>query len=502
MRVIVRPVPVWLSGVTGFAGSVAVLAGVSMAGSPFSVHAPGAWFFGAGAGRPPEPSGFPAVMLVYAGIVVLLAAWFELVRTVRRQPGVPVARLAAILAAWAAPVLIMPPAFSRDIYSYVAQGELVDRGLSPYLRTPSALGPGRFLDLVDPLWRHAPAAYGPAWERLGGAIVALAGHQTATAALGFRLAALAGLALIAWAVPSLARSAGRPGNAAFALAALNPAVLLTLVGAAHNDALMLGLLVAGCALARRGHVLPGLLLCALAAQVKIPALIGAVFIGWWWSDAGATWRQRVPRVAAALGIVAALMVLIGLAANLGWDWLTGLANPGTVVSWLDPVTAAGLAAAHAAAAAGLGQHAAVLVAICRAAGLALAGVLTLRLLVRSGRGGPAAEVAALGWSLLLVALLGPVVWPWYETWGFVVLAAVAEGWALRLILGLSAVACFADLPSARSLAAPSPWITLIGWIVLAAAVAGYVLLRLLPSARLAAVPGRRVAPGPAGGSGC
>ncbi|MHB1433552.1 MAG: polyprenol phosphomannose-dependent alpha 1,6 mannosyltransferase MptB [Streptosporangiaceae bacterium] len=496
----VRPVPVWLCGVTGFAGSVSILAGVALAGSPFSVHAPGAWFLGAG--RPSGSSGFPAVMLVYAGIVVLLAAWFELVRAVRRQPWVPVSRLAVILAAWVVPVLVMPPAFSRDIYSYVAQGELVDRGLSPYLRTPSALGAGRFLDLVDPLWRHAPAAYGPAWERLAGAIVALSGHQTAAAAFGFRLAALAGLALIAWAVPSLARSAGRPGNAAFALAALNPAVLLTLVGAAHNDALMLGLLVAGCALARRGHVLPGLVLCALAAQVKIPALIGAVFIGWWWSEDEAAWRQRIPRVAGAVAIVAALLTVIGLAAHLGWDWLTGLANPGTVVSWLDPATAVGLAAGHAAAAAGLGQHAAILVAICRAAGLALAAVLTLRLLLRSGRDGPAGEVAALGWSLLLVALLGPVVWPWYETWGFVVLAAVAEGWALRLILALSAAACFADVPAARSLAAPSQWITLIGWIVLAVAVAGYGLLRLLPSARLAAPPGRRVAAGPAGGPGC
>lgn len=139
MRATVRPVPVWVCGVTGFAGSVSILAGVALAGSPFSVHAPGAWFFGTGAGRPPGTSGFPAVMLVYAGIAVLLAAWFELVRTVRRQPRVPVSRLAAILAAWVLPVLVMPPAFSRDIYSYVAQGELVDRGLSPYLRTPSAL---------------------------------------------------------------------------------------------------------------------------------------------------------------------------------------------------------------------------------------------------------------------------------------------------------------------------------------------------------------------------
>ena len=73
---------------------------------------------------------------------------------------------------------------------------------------------------------------------------------------------------------------------------LNPLVLLVLLGGAHNDALMLGLLVAGCAAARRNHILIGLVLCALAAEVKVPALIGAVFIGWWWSEGSAAWRQR------------------------------------------------------------------------------------------------------------------------------------------------------------------------------------------------------------------
>src|ERR1035438_7760092 len=206
---------------------------------------------GRGGSRLSTSTRFLGVMLVYAGIVLMLGAWFELVRTVRRQPSIPMARLVAILVAWVAPVLVRPPVFSRDVYSYAAQGEMVQRGLNPYIRTPSALRGGRFLDLVDPLWRHAPAPYGPAWERLSGAIVALSHHDVWLAAAGFRLVALAGLGLIAWAVPSLARSIGRPRSVAFALAALNPVVLLVLVGGPHNAALMLGVLVAGCALGRR-----------------------------------------------------------------------------------------------------------------------------------------------------------------------------------------------------------------------------------------------------------
>jgi hypothetical protein len=416
-------------------------------------------------------------MLVYAGIVLMLGAWFELVRTVRRQPSIPMARLVAILVAWVAPVLVMPPVFSRDVYSYAAQGEMVQRGLNPYIRTPSALRGGRFLDLVDPLWRHAPAPYGPAWERLSGAIVALSHHDVWLAAAGFRLVALAGLGLIAWAVPSLARSIGRPRSVAFALAALNPVVLLVLVGGAHNDALMLGLLVAGCALGRRHHALAGLVLCALAAQVKLPALIGAVFIGWLWSDATGSWRQRAPRVVAAVAIVVALMGAISAVSNLGGHWLAGLANPGTVVSWLDPATALGLAMGHAAAL-GVGGHTAGLVEISRGLGLGLAALLSVGLLLRSNRRG---EVEALGWSLLLFVILGPVVWPWYETWGFVVLAVVAEGWTLRLVLALSAAACFADVPAARFLGASDPVLTVICWTVLVGAVATYVAVRLVPS---------------------
>ena len=62
------------------------------------------------------------------------------------------------------------------------------------------------------------------------------------------------------------------------MAVLNPLVLLVLLGGAHNDALMLGLLVLGCVLAVRRHPLTGLACCALAAEVKAPALLATLFI--------------------------------------------------------------------------------------------------------------------------------------------------------------------------------------------------------------------------------
>ena len=58
-----------------------------------------------------------------------------------------------------------------------------------------------------------------------------------------------------------------------------------LVAAGHNDVLMAGLLVAGVAVALEGRPLSGSAICALAATIKVPALVGAVFIAVAWARA-------------------------------------------------------------------------------------------------------------------------------------------------------------------------------------------------------------------------
>jgi hypothetical protein len=221
-----------------------------------------------------------------------------------------------------------------------------------------------------------------------------------------------------------------------------------------------------------------LLLCVLAAEVKVPALIGALFIGWWWSDGMASWRRRLLRIAGAILAALALMAVIGLVCGLGWRWLDGLSNPGVVVSWVDPVTAVGLLLSHVCGALGLGGHSAAYVASARAVGFALAAVISIGLVLRSPRVG---AMQALGWSLLVFVLLGPVVWPWYETWGFVFLAVIAEAWTLRLLLALSAVACFADLASLRFYETNGPALAIVGWTAWAGLIIAYGVARLVPS---------------------
>jgi alpha-1,6-mannosyltransferase len=289
---------------------------------------------------------------------------------------------------------------------------------------------------------------------------------------------------------------GRDPSAVFALAVLNPLVLLGLLGGAHNDALMLGLLVAGCTVARRHHVVGGLVLCGLAAEVKIPALIGTVFIGWWWAGAGAGAGRRVARVAVAVGFTVGLMAVVAALSSLGWRWVSGLSNPGVVVSWLDPATGVGLLLAHGASALGYGGHQKALVDGVRAAALILAAALSVRLLVRSERRG---EVQALGWSLLAFVILGPVVWPWYETWGLVFLAVVADGWVLLLVLVASVVACFADMPSPGLLTDANAVLVALCWAAVVAVTCVYASRRIPGvvrlGARLRARPTEPVTPG-------
>ena len=420
-----------------------VVLGAAQPGSPFTSKLPGSWIFGVprNASTPPRHE-LLGMTLVYVGIIVVLSAWFWIVAMSSTSGQRAVPRLYAVLALWVSPLLVAPPLFSRDVYTYGAEGQLVSRGINPYTHGLQSVRGSTFFALADPLWRHAHAPYGPVFLDIA-RVNAHVGGVFATVE-GYRLVALLGVVLVAGSIPALARSCGRDPAAALALAVLNPLVLLVLVGGIHNDALMLGLLVAGVALARGGHPVWGIVVCALGAQVKVPGFLGVIFIGWEWAGAQATARRRVQHVLGSVLVAAASMAVVSEASGLGWAWLWNLSDPGRVNSWLDPATAVGLALSHVLALLGVGAHTHTLVEAARAVALLVAAVIVCVLLTRTGRYG---MPRALGWSLLAVVFLGPIVWPWYETWGLVFLALAADAWSPRVVLVLSSVACFATVPA-------------------------------------------------------
>jgi hypothetical protein len=283
---------------------------------------------------------------------------------------------------------------------------------------------------------------------LAGWSASLSLHHALVTVLLLRLQSVVGVALIAYCVPKLAVSFGKEPGPAFVLAVLNPLTLLALVGGAHNDAIMVGLLLAGVTAARRQHPVWGVLLCALAASIKVPAAIGIVYVAWDWAGQGAPWRERARMLVRSGFITLAVMGVLSLVSGLGWGWIANLGTPGTVRSWMAPATGVGLLISGTAHVFGVAASLDGVLTLTRAIGLLAAAAIALWCLWQRGRIG---LLSALGITMLAFVLLGPVVQPWYLTWGIILLAPVATGRMLYFILGISTVVPFIGLTGGAEL---------------------------------------------------
>ena len=234
-----------------------------------------------------DPVGqFVSRSAVIIGGALLLQAWLVIGADVLHGHLRDLRRLWAILALWTAPLLLAPPLFSRDVYSYFFQGKLVLAGQDPYTQGVASI-PGWFQNGVDPMWQDTPTPYGPLWLALSRGVADIAGDNAYLAVLAFRLLAVCGVALLAWYVPRLAFHCGIDASKALWLAVMNPLVLMHFVAGVHNDALMIGLLVAGACYAIEGRGALGVALVMGAAMVKPIALLALPFVGIMW--AGTPW---------------------------------------------------------------------------------------------------------------------------------------------------------------------------------------------------------------------
>ena len=425
-----------------------------------------------------------SLAIAYTGMFMVVLAWLWLGAlaapsrshlTPRRL--ISRAQLDRTLVMWVVPLLVAPPMFSRDVYSYLAQSAMADRGLDPYL-----LGPADALGVDHPLvrgiptiWRNTPAPYGPLFLTLGRPIDWIAGDDVVVGALLHRTLALAGLGLIVWALPRLARRVGISPVFALWLGAANPLVLFHLVSGAHNEALMIGLMLAGLELALRRPVLGpallgGVVLIAAAASVKVPAALALGFVMVWLArHRGGRLRDLVITGTAVGTVAVATTVVIALGTGLGFGWIGALDTPNAVRSWMSAVTDLGLLAAWIGALLGLGDHTTSVLGLIRSAGLAASAGVCVLLLWRCWRG-RLDPLTGLGVGLGAVVLLGPVVHPWYLLWAAIPLAASATNPVFRI----SATAASTVL---ALLVAPTGADFLFrAWVVPTAIVAGAVLL--------------------------
>jgi alpha-1,6-mannosyltransferase len=195
-----------------------------------------------------------SLTMTTTGAVMMALAWLMLGRFALGSRRMTRSQLDRTLLLWALPLLIAPPMYSKDVYSYLAQSEISLQGLDPYRVGPApGLGLGHVFTLSVPsLWRDTPAPYGPLFLWIGRSISALTGENIVEAVLFHRLVVLVGVGLIVWATPRLARRCGVAEVSALWLGPANPLLFMHLVAGIHNEALMLGLMLAGTEFALRG----------------------------------------------------------------------------------------------------------------------------------------------------------------------------------------------------------------------------------------------------------
>jgi hypothetical protein len=192
----------------------------------------------------------------------------------------------------------------------------------------------------------------------------------------------------------------------------------------------------------------GIVLCTLAAAIKVPGAIGIVYVAWDWTGPTVAWRSRVRGL--VKGGLLSLMVMAALSSvsGLGWGWIANLGTPDAVRSWMAPATAVGLVISGTLHVLHIGVGIGGVLTITRLLGLIAATVIAGYCLRHKEELG---TLTALGVTALAFVLLGPVVQPWYLTWGIILMAPVVTGRLRALCLGLSIVAPFIGLTGGASL---------------------------------------------------
>lgn len=316
---------------------------------------------------------------------------------------------------------VAPVLLSHDVYSYVAYARLGARhGLDPYVHAPDAVPADPAYAEVT--WTEATSAYGPlftlttyplAWLPVGVAVAALKA-VAAVSVLG-----------IAATVSRLAAWRGSDPLRAAAFVALNPLVLVHVVGGAHNDGLTMLLAMTGVAALlstcelTAGATLAAAIATKLSAGVVAPfALLGAARPG----------RFLAGAVIASAAIAGAAWLAFG------WDWLHGFGLAGENQSRTSqmslPITTARLT--------GLDPD------LTRLAAATLFAAAIAYLLAWTWRGGD--WIRASSWATLALLLATAWLLPWYLIW-LLPLAAISRDKPLQLLtLSLTAYQLGARIP--------------------------------------------------------
>jgi Glycosyltransferase family 87 len=330
-----------------------------------------------------------AILLFAAayGALLLLARGARAPAISKRWAIVLIAVLHAIV--FAGPILI-----STDVFSYIAYARMgVEHGINPYLHGPVAISRDPIFQYVGHDWRHVATAYGPLYTLLSypfaplGVKGALWGMKILA-----QLASIGTLALT-W---RCAKTRGLdPVWAILALGA-NPLYVIYGLGGAHNDLLMLLLMVTAVSLtlARRDAAAGAVLVAGALVKATMAALLPFMILS----------RRRLAPILGAVGALAAGALVAWIAFGVhGIDIVAALNRDAAFVSTDSFATEI----AHLFGKPGVFpiDHDLLKAALV---------LIALHLMWRTWRGYD--WIAASGWTLLAISVTSTWLLAWYILW--------------------------------------------------------------------------------------
>jgi alpha-1,6-mannosyltransferase len=191
-------------------------------------------------------------------------------------------------------VFVGPILLSTDVFSYIAYARMgVQHGLNPYTHGPIAISHDPIYHYVGTDWKKVATAYGPLYTLISYPF----GLLGVTGALwGMKVLAMiasAGTLALTW---RCARLRGRDPVAATLIVAANPLYVIYALGGAHNDLLMMSMMMGAVALTFAGRDAPAAALVVAGALVKatVAALLPFMLLA----------RRSAGQVLGALGALA------------------------------------------------------------------------------------------------------------------------------------------------------------------------------------------------------
>lgn len=365
-----------------------------------------------------------SITLLAIGGMLMCREWLRLTQKLRGWGDRAKKWTWAAIICWSLPQMFALPLYSRDVFSYFGQGRVMLAGLNPYEHGVSSIN-NFFQYGADPMWAQSPPPYGPFFLWIEKLIASVAGDNVDAGLFLFRLVAVAGVAIIACYVPKLAKLHGFDEMRALWLVVANPLFIAQFITAAHNDALMTGLIVAGVyyAAAHRNWVggVLGTVLVTLAVAVKPIALPVLAFIGLFWAGKNASWPKKFLHWVYVGVLSIGLLAIMGWMNGLGFGWIGALSTTGGQYIWYAPV---GLASWIASVVVGqafgndLGQSTLDIIGqIGKLVGM-LSAVLTVFI------GKDVNLVRRTGLAIAFIVCLSPMIQSWYLLW-FIPLLAVS-----------------------------------------------------------------------------